>query len=70
MRRRLVNSSSLRSLGYDSRSRTLEIEFHNTGVYQYYDVPKTALDEMLAQNSLGSYFNTKIRDIYPCTKVR
>jgi hypothetical protein len=41
------------------RSRTREIEFNNTGVYQYYDVPKTALEEMLAQNSLGSYFNTK-----------
>jgi hypothetical protein len=70
MRRRLVNSSSLRSVGYDSRSRTLEIEFHHTGVYQYYDVPKAVLEEMLAQNSLGAYFNTRIRDIYRCARVR
>ena len=48
----------------------LEIEFHNTHVYQYFDVPKPVLEEMLAQNSLGSYFNTNIRDIYPCAKVR
>jgi hypothetical protein len=70
MRRRLVNSSSLRSLGYDSRSRTLEIEFHSTGVYQYYGVPKTVLEEMFAQNSLGGFFNTKIRHVYPCARVR
>jgi hypothetical protein len=69
MRRRLVHSSSLRSLGYDPRSRTLEIEFHHTGVYQYYDVPRTVLEEMLAQNSLGAYFNTKIRDLYTCARV-
>jgi len=70
MRRRPVTSSSLRSVGYDSRSRTLEIEFHHTGVYQYYDVPKTVLEEMLAQNSLGAYFNLKIRDFYACERVR
>jgi hypothetical protein len=70
MRRRLVNSSSLRSVGYDARSRTLEIEFHHTGVYQYYDVPRTVLAEMLAQSSLGAYFNMNIRDIYPCARVR
>ena len=58
MRRRLVNSSSLRSLGEDSRSRTLEIEFHHAGVYQYYGVPKTVLEERLAENSLGGFFNT------------
>jgi hypothetical protein len=70
MRRRPVHSSSLRSLGYDPRSGTLEIEFHNTGVYQYHDVPKTVLEEMLAQNSLGAYFNTEIRDVYKCVRVR
>jgi hypothetical protein len=70
MRRRPVTSSSLRSIGYDSRSRILEIEFHHTGIYQYYDVPKTVLEELLAQNSLGAYFNAKIRDIYPCARVR
>jgi hypothetical protein len=59
MRRRPVNSSSLRSLAYDSRSRTLEIEFHRAGVYQFYDVPKTAREEMLVQTSLGAYSTRK-----------
>jgi hypothetical protein len=28
------------------------------------------LEEMLAQNSLGPYFNLKIRDFYACARVR
>jgi KTSC domain len=48
----------------------LEIEFHQTGVYQYYDVPKAVLEEMLTQPSLGAYFNANIRDVYPCARVR
>jgi hypothetical protein len=70
MRRRRVTSSSLQSLGYDHRSQTLEIEFHNADVYQYYDVPNTVLEEMLAQNSLGECFNAEVRDVYPRARVR
>jgi KTSC domain len=33
MERQPVSSSNLKSVGYDPRSRTLEIEFHNGGVY-------------------------------------
>jgi hypothetical protein len=33
-------------------------------------MPKAVLEEMLAQNSLGAYFNTRIRDIYRCARVR
>jgi hypothetical protein len=69
MHRRTVHSSSLRSLGYDPQTRTLEIAFHNAGVYQYYGVPETVLKEMLAQESLGAYFNTEIRDVYKCVRV-
>jgi hypothetical protein len=69
MRRRSVNSSSLRSVGYDPRSRTLEIEFHHTGVYQYYDVPGAVFEALLAQDSLGAYFNTNTRDVHPCARV-
>jgi KTSC domain len=70
MRRRRVDSSSLRSVGYDSRSRTLEIEFHSGSAYQYLDVPQAVFEELLAQDSLGSYFNAEIRDVYACARVR
>jgi hypothetical protein len=70
MRRRLANSSSLQSVGYDPRSQMLEIEFHSGSVYRYFDVPGAVFEELLAQDSLGAYFNTNIRDAYRCTRVR
>jgi hypothetical protein len=48
MRRRRVNSSSLRSVGYDPRSRILEIEFHRGTIYQYLDVSQTVFEALLA----------------------
>ena len=39
MQRQPVESSSLASVGYEERTRTLEVEFHNGGVYQYLEVP-------------------------------
>jgi hypothetical protein len=48
----------------------LEIEFHSGSVYRYFDVPGAVFEELLAQDSLGAYFNTNIRDAYRCTRVR
>jgi hypothetical protein len=33
-------------------------------------ITPAVLEEMLAQNSLGAYFNLKIRDFYACARVR
>jgi hypothetical protein len=39
MNREAVTSSNIASIGYDEDSQTLEIEFLNGGLYQYFDVP-------------------------------
>lgn len=39
MNRQTVNSSNLASVGYDEATSTLEIEFLNNSIYQYFDVP-------------------------------
>jgi len=36
MERQYVTSSNLQSLGYDPTSKTLEIEFNDGAIYQYY----------------------------------
>ena len=48
MRRRLVESASIRSVGYDVATRTLELEYVNGSVYQYYDVPQPTFAGLLA----------------------
>lgn len=70
MRREPVSSSNLRSVGYDPSSATLEIEFKSGGVYQYSGVPAHVHDSLLNSGSIGRYFSSHIRDVYPCVKVR
>lgn len=64
MRRLPVHSSVIASVGYDDRSKILEVEFLTGFVYQYYDVPKRTHDALMTAKSAGSYFNRFIRDKY------
>jgi hypothetical protein len=70
MRRQAVVSSTLSSVGYDAKSQTLEIEFHGGSVYQYSGVPRFVFSALIAQESLGAYFNAQIRDVYEHTRIR
>ena len=69
MIRQPVSSSNIRSIGYDSVSNTLEIEFHSGGVYQYFNVPESIYKELMQAPSHGSYFHRHIRERFRWTKV-
>lgn len=62
MTRTDVHSSILHSVGYDRVSQTLEIKFHESGIYQYYDVAEDTYAALLDAPSLGEYFNTYIKE--------
>lgn len=64
-----VSSSNLRSVGYDENDRTLEIEFHSGGVYEYYDVPPETVRELLQAGSRGRYFHEHVRDEYDYRQI-
>ncbi len=64
MRRTAVDSTTMRSVGYDSAQQILEVEFTSGAVYQYLEVPATVFDELMAAESKGRYFNQEIRDDY------
>lgn len=70
MRRQAVSSSNLRSVGYDQSSRTLEIEFHSGGIYQYDNVPHRVFQSLMNASSHGKYFHAYIKDVYPYTRIR
>ncbi|MEZ5026733.1 MAG: KTSC domain-containing protein [Chitinophagales bacterium] len=61
MERESVQSSMIRSLGYDSNTSTLEVEFNSGAVWQYYDVPESVYYDMRNSDSIGKYFNANIR---------
>ncbi len=70
MERQRVDSSSVRSVGYDGESHTLEVEFRNGGVYDYLDVPEAEARRLRRADSLGRYLNTRIKPRYRVRKVR
>lgn len=69
MDKQRVSSSSVISIGYDARTKTLEIEFGSGRVYQYYGVPDRMHTEIMQALSKGQFFNTYIRNVYAFSRV-
>lgn len=69
MNRQAVTSSNIASIGYDADSKTLEIEFLNGGVYQYFDVPQHIYDGIMSADSHGQYLAQNIKGAYRYSKV-
>lgn len=70
MWREPVDSSTMKSVGYEATSQMLEIEFDSGAVYQYLGVPARIHEELLRAESKGRYFNSEIRDVYPYVQAR
>ena len=69
MKRIAVASSTLNSVGYDSQTMTLELEFTSGDVYQYFDVPVDVHLKLRQSESLGRFFNEQIKESYRFTKL-
>ncbi|KKM21505.1 hypothetical protein LCGC14_1634760 [marine sediment metagenome] len=69
MDRLIVSSTNIASVGYDSSSETLEIEFHSSAVYQYINVPNPVYEAMMAAPSQGSFFNANIKNQFPYERL-
>ena len=69
MYRTPVNSSNMRSIGYDPQTATLEVEFTSGDVYQYFNVPEHLHQQFLSASSYGQFLNDYIRYNYRYQKV-
>ena len=76
--RESVQSSQIKSMGYDPLSQQLVIEFigrdetEDGPIYGYTDVPPSLFAELRAAPSIGKFFSARIRprgDLYPCKKL-
>ena len=70
MKRTAVESSNLASVGYDEKTKTLEIQFNHGGIYEYYNVDKRVYEELMKADSHGRYFYYNIRDDYDYSLIR
>ena len=69
MDRQIVSSSNIVSVGYDAASETLEVEFQNGSVYQYYNVGQNTYDELMTAQSKGKFIAYQIKNAFPYSRV-
>jgi hypothetical protein len=48
---------------------TLEVEFKNGAIYQYFDVPESAHVELMTAPSIGKYINEQIKNSYRYAQI-
>lgn len=64
-----VDSSNIASVGYDEDSSTLQIEFKNGGVYQYFDVGEDLFKGLRDADSPGGFLAEQIKGSFRFSKV-
>lgn len=69
MERKRVNSSRLRSVGYDEKSQTLEVELSNGQVYQYSKVSPEVYRRFMNAPNPTTFFDDKIAEEYSSRRV-
>ena len=63
MERSLVNSSAVRSVGYDPAQKILEVEFQNGSVYQYLEVPEATYADLMTASSQGRFVDEHVKRV-------
>ena len=56
-----VASSHLRSVGYNAATQTLEIEFHGSSIYEYFNIPESVYRGLMSASSHGEFFDAHIK---------
>lgn len=64
-----VSSSNVASIGYASDEETLEVEFTDGAVYQYYNVGVELWEQFRSSTSKGQFLNLYIKNAYPYSRV-
>ena len=70
MERKRVNSSRIRSAGYDPQKQLLEIEFSDGRIVGYRGVSAEVHRQFMNAPSPVSFYEDKIAENYPETRVR
>lgn len=64
MERRSVQSSHIKSFGYDEKDEVLEVEFLDGAKYTYAGVPKDTFHRCCNASSPGKFFHSEVRGVY------
>ena len=64
IKRQSVKSSAVDFVGYDEKSKTLRIWYHDRPAYDYYKVPKAKYEKIFKVDSIGAFVNQHIKGVY------
>ena len=70
MERKKVNSSQVRSIGYEAGSQTLEVELTDGSIWQYTRVPSEVHRRLVAAPSVVSYYRDNIEEEYSRRRLK
>lgn len=70
MNRIPVESTQIKSIGYDPEQQLLEVEFSNNVIWQYRNVPLNIWRELESAPSKGKYFHSQIKTRFASTAYR
>jgi hypothetical protein len=64
-----VDSSMVKSVGYDIDEKVLLVRFNSDVLYKYFGVPYGVYDKLINAISVGKFFNAKIKNVYNFEKI-
>ncbi|TKF53223.1 KTSC domain-containing protein [Vibrio lentus] len=62
-----VSSSNIDSIGYEDE--TLQIQFLNGSIYQYFDVPEHIFTGLIEADSAGKFLAANVKGTYRYSRV-
>ena len=65
----MIPSTVIRRFFYDPAKQALWVEFVTGRRYVYDEVPEEVADAFRSAFSKGTYFNSPIRDHFPCREI-
>lgn len=64
-----VESSNVAAVGYELSTETLRVEFKSGAIYDYSDVPELVHKQLVGAPSVGSFFNSTIKNSYQFERI-
>ena len=70
MERKKVNSSNIRTVGYEPSSQTLEVELSDGTIWEYSRVPSEVHRRFMAAPTMISYYRDNIEEDYSRRRIK
>ena len=70
MDRKEVESRLVKSIGYDSEKKVMEVEFTTTMIYEYRNFPEEVYNKIFEARSIDNFFKDNIANKYKYVRMK